>query len=115
MVVVQLLAFGRIQDNRVQIKAKRAAKLDKEKKFKEKVAKLEEERRGQMKIAQVDGGCELFEDVERCVSPCTHGRAANGSAKSMNGKLSENGDVNGEIESETSEELMETSEEELFI
>jgi Icc-related predicted phosphoesterase len=110
MVVVQLLAFGRIQDNRVQIKAKRAAKLDKEKKFKEKVA-MEEERRAQMKIGQVDGACDFFEDADRCVSPCTHGRATNGSAKSINGKPM----ANGVVESETSEELTETSEEELFI
>lgn len=117
MVFVQLLAFGRIQDNRVQIKAKRAAKVEKEKAFKEKIAMLEDERRQQMAIRQVDGKCDLLLDefyVNGCVSPCTHGRAANGTAK-VNGIAKENG--NARVEEPESEESLvsETSEEEMFI
>jgi hypothetical protein len=43
MVIVQLLAFGRVQDNRVQRKSAKAAKLEREKLRKEKLEKMEED------------------------------------------------------------------------
>jgi len=45
MVIVQLLAFGRVQDNRVQRKSAKAAKLERENLRKEKLEKTEEDKK----------------------------------------------------------------------
>ena len=118
MVIVQLVAFGRIQDNRVAIKAKRAAKLERRRILSEKSARIDQERRALM--GQIDGAFDCFEDADQYVSPCTHGRAANGTPKmktEMAVKHERAKDLASKkaMDSETSGELTETSEEELFI
>jgi hypothetical protein len=45
MVFVQLVAFGRVQDNRVRRKSAKTAKIEREKARKENLAAMEEDRR----------------------------------------------------------------------
>jgi len=71
MVFVQVLAFGRVQDNRVRRKSAKAAKIEREKVRKEKLQVLERERKMLEKTtngnghdcnACMDGVWELLEE-----------------------------------------------------
>ena len=111
MVCVQIFAFGKVQDNRVRKKSAKAAKIEKEK-----LAFLEEERRKQipkLQRVELDGVCELHKEWDTNGSIANGNGHANGSTKSMNGKIKKNGSEKGEPDSE--ESLTETSEEEMFI
>ena len=55
MVFIQVLAFGRVQDNRVQRKSAKAAKLEREKVRKEKMQALEKERKLSEKTSNGNG------------------------------------------------------------
>jgi hypothetical protein len=106
MVVVQLVAFGKVSGNRGQRKAKKAARLEKERFKKEKSEKLENERlqivsKTEGHATGLDGAYDFRED---------------GALKMANGNGHGNGKhPNGgkKIETETEESMTEMSEEEM--
>ncbi|KAH8596239.1 hypothetical protein B0O99DRAFT_651850 [Bisporella sp. PMI_857] len=108
MVIVQFLAFGRVQDNRVRRHSAKVAKAEREKVRKEKLQALEEQRLNKMKIngngsakisvAGLDG---IWDDILE--EPKSNYINGNGQATKQS----------AETESEAS--LTETSEEEIFI
>jgi len=117
MVFVQILAFGRVQDNRVKKKSAKAARLEREKVRKEKLENLEAER--VMKKANANGYavgqdvhmsiCDLLEEYPSAKVPAL----TNGSLKpSMNG---DSKDKNSDKENTPETDLTETSEEEMMI
>lgn len=103
MVVVQLLAFGRVSDNRGHRKAKKAARLERERLKNEKLGKFEGEKQRPLCISPdyMDGACDTSEE-----SPLA--------------KI--NGHTNGttdhptkRVETEGEESMTETSEEEMIV
>ena len=111
MVFVQVLAFGRVQDNRVQRKTAKAAKLERERVRKEKLQLLESERKLADKTTNgnghdcatcMDGVWELLEEDQKHALKMNGGKEPVGSTKSASIP---------ETESDTS--LTETSEEDL--
>ena len=101
MVVVQLVAFGRVSENRGQRKARKAARLEKDRLKKVKFEKLENESpqimyQTECHVKGWDGACDFPED---------------GALKLAN----RNGYANGgnKIETESEGSMTETSEEEM--
>lgn len=129
MVVVQLVAFGRVQDNRGRRKMRVEEKREGERRRREKLRVLQQER-GLGKVG-LDGMCEMLEECDGCAVGNGNGYAngrANGRAGSGKkcdggreiGRISEGrkseGGVVEEIENagtpESEYSLTETSEEE---
>ena len=111
MVFIQVLVFGRVQDNRVQRKSAKAAKIEREKVRKEKLQLLETERKlleknmngnGHDCASSMDGVWELLEEDQ------PHALKTNGGKNSIRGTK-----VTSLPETESDNSLTETSEEEL--
>lgn len=111
MVFVQVLVFGRVQDNRVQRKRAKAAKIEREKIRKEKLQLLETERKLLEKATKgnghdcatcMDGVWELLEEDQ------AHNLKSNGRKNSIRGVKTPS-----LPETESDASLTETSEEEL--
>jgi hypothetical protein len=103
MVVVQLLAFGRVSDNRGQRRAKKAARLERERLKNEKLGKCEGEKQRPIRISPdyMDGACDISEKTQLAE---TNGHA-NGTADHPAKR----------IETEGEESMTETSEEEMIV
>ena len=108
MVVVQLVAFGKVSNNRGQRKAKKAARLEKERLKKEKSEKIDNERlqivsKTEGHAIGLVGACDFPED---------------GAVKLANGTGHGNGihpNSGKKIETEIEESMTETSEEEMRV
>jgi len=112
MVFVQLVAFGRVQGNRVTRKKIKAERMERERLRREKLLALEEKKR----LGGGDGVCEVLQ-VAEC-NGLGNGNANGGvkeNGKLMNGKIYVPGIANGMMETDTEESMTETSEEEMFI
>lgn len=107
MVIVQVLAFGRVQDNRDAKKSAKAAKIEREKVRKE---KKEEERLQALKANGRATPLDTAESLDKSILTNGHG---NGAAKS-NGDISMD-DLKLETESEDNSSVTETSEEEMIV
>lgn len=115
MVFVQILAFGRVQDNRVKKKSAKAARVERDRVRKEKLEKLETDRLTTNANGKaVDGLCELLEE-----DPNGNALLRNGSVKAVNGKSREelySDEKENTPENDASEtDMTETSEEEMMI
>jgi len=112
MVIVQLLAFGRVQDNRVRRSAKEAAKIERERIRKEKMEKKSEERARNIllngSLLCLDGICDVPEEH-------IFDSIAKGSGATANGQPSERKHEMESDESTTEESMTETSEEEMIV
>ena len=108
MVLVQVLAFGRVNDNRVRRKSAKAAKLERERIRKEKLEKMVEER----KIAALSGNGHVNGILGGTCDVPAERKLSNGVA---NGGLM-NGDSSDDRrkDSDSDETLTETSEEEMI-
>ncbi|KAG0652747.1 hypothetical protein D0Z07_0365 [Hyphodiscus hymeniophilus] len=124
MVVVQVLAFGRVSENRVQRRARKAATLDRERSRREHVERVREavDRKSSARamIGGLDGAADsIDENDDYHPRPSGH-EIMNGKPKT-NGKAQAKLDLSGksiqkeglDAESETS--LTETSDEEMMI
>jgi len=116
MVFVQILAFGRVQDNRVKRKSAKAARIERDRIRKEKLEKLEAARSSKLKM-QENGYAnaldmdELLEELPNGITqPLTNG-TANGRAVPVNGQSRDIKDGTPETEGS----ITETSEEEMMI
>jgi hypothetical protein len=103
MVVVQLLAFGRVSDNRGQRKAKRAARLERERLKNEKLGKCAGDKKKPICISPdfMDGACDIPENTPL--------RETNGHANGTAGHPAKRNETEGE------ESTTETSEEEMIV
>jgi hypothetical protein len=110
MVFVQLLAFGRVSDNRVQRKnARAAAKVERERLRKEKSEKTEEI--GAYNMAKVSGiGSYLDGTCDFPENPHTNGFAKGNGAMNGDAKMSA-----GDKKFDSEESMTETSEEEVIV
>ena len=110
MVVVQLLAIGHVQDNRVARRSAKAAKQERERVRRERLEKLGEKKtHGACSNVSgigsyLDGGCDIPEDHQHDHS--------NGVAHEGNGHAKRNGE---KTEEESEESMTETSEEEIIV
>ncbi len=109
MVVVQILAFGRVNDNRVRRKSAKAAKLERERIRKEKLDKIEEDRKtiASKVNRHVNGG------LDGTCDPPTEQKLSNGAANGIISKEDQDADERKK-ESDSDESLTETSEEEMI-
>ena len=120
MVVVQVLAFGRVQDNRVARRERRAAiKAERERMRKVEAERVGEERKVVAKGMGVDGA---QDSIEECEGNGHANGKMNGGFAGLNeaAKLSIMGPEKatqreGVDEAESEESLTETSEEEMMI
>jgi len=115
MVFLQLLAFGKVSDNRVRRKSDKAKKLERERIRREKLTRLEEKRRlhdsGKF-VGGLDGVCEMLEEWTPA-NKCANG---NGHVDThANGTVKLDGEILTATDSEATESTTETSEEEMFL
>lgn len=117
MVVVQVLAFGRVQDNRVQRRERKASKAEKEKTRRE-LVECAADSSGRKSGKAMNGGLDgAADDADFCSISTAH-EGMNGKAKmnrvaNMMAELPEKVAEGLETESEAS--LTETSDEEMMI
>jgi len=105
MVFVQILAFGRVSDNRVRRKSAKAAKIEREKARKERLAQLEDEMKQRQKTKERTGGLDgIFELLEEYDSGYCIANG-NGHAHIKEGTDSSEESITGGSMTDTSEEL----------
>jgi hypothetical protein len=115
MVFVQVLAFGRVQDNRVKRKSAKAAKVERERARKEKLQRMEVQRdmknaNGNGHAIELDAMYDILEEYPNESAPTL----ANGVVKATNGQSMDHG-AKKENTPETDTTEMETSEEEMIL
>lgn len=124
MVVVQVLAFGRVQDNRVRRRERKAAKAEREKHRREQVECAEEftGRKSGTKAMNggLDGTADWINENGDCHLGLTFHEATNGKVKFNGaahtvGDLSEKAPQTEGLETESEASLTETSEEEMML
>lgn len=104
MVVVQILAFGRVQDNRVRKKGAKAAKSERERRRMEKLGTLQA------------GGMEDSTKMNGATNGAANGIAnGNGNCKTIGTPAQSNGGAGAITEPETEASMTETSEEEMML
>lgn len=109
MVLVQVLVFGRVQDNRGARRLAKAAKLEERERIKaEKMERLEEERR----LALQEGNGYTTGAANKREVPTKPNGFSNGHVRELEVAIE---DTKLEEESEDSSSIVETSEEEMII